>query len=69
MASEWELIASRMSVSQIRDYLEADSLGYSSLDGLVASVGLPRNVLCLACFNGDYPLPVQIALSGLATEN
>lgn len=69
MASEWELIASRMSVSQIRDYLKADSLGYSSLDGLVASVGLPRNVLCLACFNGDYPLPVQIALSGLATEN
>ncbi len=68
MASEWELIASRMSVLEIRDYLGADSLGYSSLDGLVASVGLPRDFLCLACFNGDYPLPVQIALSGLATE-
>ncbi len=69
MASAWELIASRMSVSEIRDYVGADSLGYSSLDGLIESVGLPRDLLCLACFNGDYPLPVQIALSGLATAN
>ena len=69
MASAWELIASRMSVSEIRDYVGADSLGYSSLDGLIESVGLPRDLLCLACFDGDYPLPVQIALSGLATEN
>ena len=67
MASEWELIASRMSVPQTRDYVGADSLGYSSLDGLVAAVGLPRDLLCLACFNGNYPLPVQIALSRLAT--
>ena len=67
MASEWELIASRMSVSQTRDYVGADSLGYSSLDGLVAAVGLPRDLLCLACFDGNYPLPVQIALSRPAT--
>ncbi len=69
MASEWELIASRMSTSEIRDYLGADSLGYLSLDGLIEAVGLPRDLLCLACSDGNYPLPVQIALSGLATES
>lgn len=67
MASEWELIAARMPVPEILCRLGADSLGYSSLSGLVDAVGLQRDILCLACFNGDYPLPVQMGLSGLTT--
>jgi len=63
MASEWELIAARMSVPDIVTHLGVDSLGYSSLPGLVEAVGLPRDMLCLACFDGDYPLPVQMGLS------
>ena len=69
MASEWELIAARMSVPEIQKYLGVDSLGYSSLPGLVEAVGLPKELLCLACFDGDYPLPVQMGLSGLAAES
>jgi len=65
MASEWELIAARMSEPDIASHLGVDSLGYSSLTGLVDAVGLPRDILCLACFNGDYPLPVQMGLSRL----
>ncbi|MBN1153140.1 MAG: amidophosphoribosyltransferase [Dehalococcoidia bacterium] len=65
MASEWELIAARMPVSEIASHLGVDSLGYSSLPGLVEAVGLPRDILCLACFNGDYPLPVQMGLTRL----
>jgi len=68
MASEWELIASRLSISEIREYLGVDSLGYSSIPGLIKAVGLPRDILCLACVDGDYPLPVQMGLSGLAVE-
>ena len=68
MASEWELIAARLSVPEIREYLGVDSLGYSSIPGLIKSVGLPRDILCLACVDGDYPLPVQMGLSGLAVE-
>jgi len=68
MASEWELIAARLSVPEIREYLGVDSLGYTSIPGLIKSVGLPRDVLCLACVDGDYPLPVQMGLSGLAVE-
>ena len=54
-----ELIAAKMSVEEIRDYIGADSLAYLSLDGLVESIGLnadaPYGGLCVAYFNGDYP--------------
>lgn len=69
MASEWELIAARMSVPQIREHLGADSLGYLSLEGLIEAVGLPRDLLCLACINGEYPLPVQMGLASLGMES
>lgn len=65
MATEWELIAARMSVPEIQDYLGVDSLGYASVSGLVEAVSLPRDLLCLACFEGDYPLPVQMGLTSL----
>jgi len=65
MASEWELIAAQMPVPRIREYLGADSLGYLSLDGLIHATGLPEDIFCLACLNGEYPLPTQIALGKL----
>ena len=68
MASRWELIAAQKSVEQVRDYIGADSLGYISLDGLVRSVGLPKDNFCTACFTGDYPIPVQLEMDKLALE-
>ena len=68
MAREWELIAAQKDIPEIRDYLGADSLGYLSLDGLIKAVGLPRDIFCLACFTGDYPVPVQIGMDKLALE-
>jgi amidophosphoribosyltransferase len=68
MATEWELIAARKSIPEIRDYLGADSLGYLSLDGLLQAVGLPRDIFCLACLTGDYPIPVQMGMDKLALE-
>jgi amidophosphoribosyltransferase len=69
MATQRELIAARKSVPEIRDYIGADSLGYLSLDGLTRAVGLPKNSFCLACFTGNYPLPVQLEMDKLALEN
>ena len=69
MASEKELIASRMTVSEIKDYLGVDSLGFSSVDGLLEAIGLPRDRLCLACVDGNYPLPVQLELTGLTDKS
>jgi amidophosphoribosyltransferase len=68
MATQWELIAARKTIPQIRDYLGADSLGYLSLDGLIRAAGLPRDTFCLACFTGDYPIPVQMGMDKLALE-
>jgi amidophosphoribosyltransferase len=53
-----ELIASSHSVEEIGVFLGADSLGYLSQDGLLASVGEERDRYCSACFSGIYPIPL-----------
>jgi len=68
MATKWELIAARKTVPEIREHLGADSLGYLSVDGLIRAVDLPRDIFCLACFTGAYPIPVQIEMDKLALE-
>ena len=57
-ATRAELIAPGMSVDEICRSIGADSLAYISLEGLVASTGLPKKRLCRACFDGHYPIPV-----------
>jgi amidophosphoribosyltransferase len=57
-ASRAELIASGLDVEGVRRSIGADSLGYVSLDGLVAATEQPRNRLCRACFDGEYPIPL-----------
>jgi len=69
MATRWELIAAQKTVPEIRDFIGADSLGYLSIDGLIKAVGLPEDIFCLACFTGNYPIPVQIAMDKLALES
>jgi len=69
MATYWELIAAQKTIPEVRDFIGADSLGYLSVDGLIKAVGLPKDIFCLACFTGDYPIPVQIAMDKLALES
>jgi amidophosphoribosyltransferase len=52
-----ELIASHHSVEEIRQYVEADSLAYLSLEGMLASVSGPPESYCTSCWTGDYPVP------------
>jgi amidophosphoribosyltransferase len=61
--SATELIASQQSLDGIRDHLGLDSLTYLSLDGLVEATGLPREDFCLACFDGNYPIPPDISFT------
>ena len=68
MATRWELIAAQKSVSEIRDAIGADTLGYMSMEGLIESVGQPRDIFCAACFTGDYPTPVQLEMDKLQLE-
>ena len=68
MATRWELIAAQKSITEIKDFIGADTLGYSSIKGLIRAVALPRDTFCLACFTGDYPIPVQLEMDKLALE-
>ncbi|MEU5876137.1 amidophosphoribosyltransferase [Spirillospora sp. NPDC047279] len=58
-ASRAELIAGNLSVEEIRDSIGADSLGYISLDELIAASQIAKDRLCRACFDGVYPIPVE----------
>ena len=68
MPTRRELIGSHMTVPQIREYCGADSLGYLSHEGLVKAIRVRRNDLCMACFTGESPVPVQLELDKLALE-
>jgi amidophosphoribosyltransferase len=57
-----KLMAANYSIEEIRKYLNADSLNYLSQDGLVAATGLPRSSFCMACYDGDYPVPYDPAV-------
>jgi amidophosphoribosyltransferase len=51
-----KLMAANHTLDEIRQYLNADSLGYLSLDGLVQATGQPKSSFCMACYDGDYPV-------------
>jgi len=55
-ASRAELIANGLRVDEIAASLDADSLGYISLEGLVGATEQPAGELCAACFTGTYPI-------------
>ncbi len=51
-----DLIAYNRSAEEIAKLTGADSIGFLSMDEVVASLDLPKGVLCQACFSGDYPV-------------
>ncbi len=54
------LIASSRTVEEIREFIGADSLGYLSLDGLLAACGDARDTMyCTACYTNRYPIQVS----------
>jgi len=68
MATRRELIAANMSVEEIRRAIGADSLGYLSIQGLLKAVGMEESRFCMACFTGEYPIPVQLEMDKLVLE-
>jgi amidophosphoribosyltransferase len=56
--SQNELIASHKTIEEIREFLGATSLHFLSLDGLVESIGLPKDELCTSFFTGEYPIDI-----------
>ncbi len=64
-----ELIAANYSLDEIRRYLGVDSLGYLSLDGMLAAAGDARTSFCHACFSGQYPIEPIGELAEFATRD
>jgi amidophosphoribosyltransferase len=67
--SKEELIAANHSVEEIRRYVQADSLGYLSLEALSYAVQDGGNRYCYACYTGDYPtqfVPVEAVVGARA---
>ena len=71
MGSYDQLIAHQLGVPEIAAHIGADSLGFISVDRMMAAIG-PRegedpdddhHGYCNACFTGDYPVPVQLSLA------
>ena len=52
-----ELIARTHSLEEIRVFLEVDTLGFISLEGMLSAVTGPNTSYCTACYSGKYPLP------------
>lgn len=53
-----ELIASKHSIEEIRQFIGVDSLKYLSLEGMLNSMMLPKEEFCTACFTGKYPTTI-----------
>ena len=51
-----ELIAATHSIDEIRKYLEADSVAYLSLEGLLSAVTPESGRYCTSCYTGQYPV-------------
>ena len=52
-----KLMAANHSLEEIRDYLKADSVNYLSQEGMVRATGYGGERFCMACYDGDYPVP------------
>ncbi len=68
MASKGELAAAKMSIEELGKEIGATTLGYLSIEGAVKAVGKTKDQFCLACFSGDYPIPVPNNLSKSAFD-
>jgi amidophosphoribosyltransferase len=50
-----DLIAAQMPTEEVCRFIEADSLGYLSLEGMLAASGIGADASCVACWTGRYP--------------
>jgi len=63
-----ELIANNLSHEQIKNFIEVDSLGYLSYEGMLKSVSAKSQEYCTACFSGDYSVNFDNDLNKYSLE-
>ncbi|MDD5011400.1 MAG: amidophosphoribosyltransferase [Phycisphaerae bacterium] len=63
-----ELLANNKNMQQIKEFLEADSVGYISLDGMLSCASFPKEHYCTACWTGNYRIPIQTVVNKFTME-
>ena len=63
-----ELLANNRDLEQIREFLEVDSVGYMSLEGMLSCAILGADHYCTACWSGKYRIPVDVAVNKFTME-
>lgn len=63
-----ELLANNRNLEQIKEFLEVDSVGYMSLEGLLKCAALPADHYCTACWSGKYRIPVDVTVNKYSLE-
>ncbi len=58
MPDQDELIAATTSIEDIERHVDADSLAYLSVEGMLESTQIPKDAFCTACFTSNYPIPI-----------
>lgn len=66
--SKGELLANNNTMEEIKKFLDVDSIGYLSLDGMLSAATQPADNFCSACFTGKYPTPVSDEVDKLKLE-
>jgi amidophosphoribosyltransferase len=68
MASKGELASAVMDLEALTKHIGATTLGFLSIPAAVAAVESGQDRYCLACFSGEYPIPVPEEMSKMAFE-
>ncbi len=60
-STKGELIAARISMEELRTFLDLDTIHYLSIEGMLKASGVkdPENQFCKACFDGNYPVAID----------
>jgi len=64
-----ELLANNRTLDEIREFLEVDTVGYLSVEGMLSCAALPADHYCTACWTGKYRIPIDVALNKFAMEH
>jgi amidophosphoribosyltransferase len=57
-----------MEVAEIAEHIDADTLGYLSLAGLLEATGSVEEGFCTACLSGVYPTEIPVGLTKHSLE-
>ncbi|PKL49071.1 MAG: amidophosphoribosyltransferase [Planctomycetes bacterium HGW-Planctomycetes-1] len=63
-----ELLANNKNMRQIKEFLDADSVGYISLEGMLSCASFPKEHYCTACWTGNYRIPIQTVVNKFTME-